>query len=64
MINVNTKVKELIMIILKEEKDMLLDKVKGYSHTISSHVLRKVVAVNPCVLNGINYFINTHIHMN
>jgi len=52
------------MIILKEEKDMLLDKVKGYRHTISSHVLRKVVAVNPCVLNGINYFINTHIHMN
>ena len=64
MINVNAKVKELMVIILKEEKDMLLDKVKGYSHSISSHVLRKMVAVNPCVLNGINYFINTHVHMN
>ncbi|HHT7008944.1 hypothetical protein [Bacillus cereus group sp. BfR-BA-01363] len=64
MINVNTKVKELIVITLKEEKDMILDRAKGYTHSISSHVLRKMVAVNPCVLNGINYFINTHIHMN
>lgn len=64
MINVNTKVKELIVITLKEEKAIISDRVKGYSHSISSHVLRKIVAVNPCVLNGINYFINTHIHMN
>ncbi|KXY51479.1 hypothetical protein AT268_30550 [Bacillus cereus] len=64
MMNVNTKIKELIVNTLKEEREICLDRAKGYSHFISSHVLRKIVAVNPCVLNGINYFISTHIHMN
>ncbi|MFJ8531380.1 hypothetical protein [Bacillus sp. NPDC094106] len=60
---VKKKVEELIVTALKDVKDIYLDRVKGYSHSISSHVLRKMVAINPCVLNGINYFISTHIHM-